>query len=74
MNSLLTDSISRFRAELDQIECEIRRFERLYEMHRRHTTTTRDRSRGMTAEHAFELRGTLFILRQESSGHATPRP
>jgi hypothetical protein len=75
MDSILMDSISRFRAELDQIEYEIRRFERLYDLHRLHnTTTTHDRNRGRTAEHstgpkqahppsddAFELRGLLFV-------------
>jgi hypothetical protein len=91
MDLVLMDSISRFRAELDQIECEIRRFDRLYDLHRRHTAATHDRNRGMTPEdstgptvitrtgkkanppsdHAFELRGTLFVrILQESSGHS----
>jgi hypothetical protein len=59
MDLLLMDSISRFRAELDQIEREIRRFERLYELHRRHTTATPDRNPGMV-EHSS---GPILLTR-----------
>jgi len=48
MDLILTDSISRFRLELEQIKCEIRRLERFYDLHRRHTAAGRDRNRGMS--------------------------
>jgi hypothetical protein len=70
MDLILTEPISRFRLELEKIECEIRRFERLFDLHRRHTTATRDRNRGMTAEHSPSLAtGPTVLPRTGKKAH-----
>jgi hypothetical protein len=70
MDLILMESISRFRLELEQIEREIRRFERLYDLHRRHPTATRDRNRGKTAGHSPSLATCPAVLTQsEKQSH-----
>jgi hypothetical protein len=75
MDLILMASISRFRLELEQIECEIRRFERLYDLLRPHPAAPRDRNRGMTAGHSPILATGLSVLtRSEKQARCGSHP